>query len=138
MKSSLLGVESLFSRDDVLGKRYRGKLEHRETNLFEAIPQLCHVDWLVLNPALVTLALEGSSATVGERPLVPQLITTVSPSLTIDPGRTKVVGDSKYGIVSDVRQAMDKTKAILAMEEVSSDVINIGRHIESRRILFFC
>ncbi|CAI9282937.1 unnamed protein product [Lactuca saligna] len=62
------GVESPFSIDHDLQKRYRGNLEHRETDLFETLPSLCWAGRLIATSTPVTLPLEGSSATVRERP----------------------------------------------------------------------
>lgn len=111
-------VESPLSMGDVLRKRYRGKLEHQETDLVETLPLSCRDDWLAVTSPAVTLDLEGSSATFRERPLTVQPITTVAPPCVTDSGHE----DSKDDIISNVWRAIAKRKAVLAMRETSTDV----------------
>lgn len=66
---------------------------------------------------------------IGEGPLVSRPTITVAPSLIVDYGRTEVVKDNKDDIISKFWWAMFKRKAILAMGEASSNVLNIRMSI---------
>lgn len=59
-------------------------------------------------------------------------ISTVIPPSATYSGHTKVVEDSKDGIISDARWAIAKRKSILAIRETFNDAFNIGRRVQSR------
>lgn len=94
--------------DEVLQKRYRRMLEHRETDLVEMFPPTCWADRLSVTTSLVWPIVERSSTTVREPPLAAQPILIVAPSSAVGSGHTEVVEDSNDGIISDVRRVIAK------------------------------
>lgn len=76
--------------------------------------------------------MEDSSAISDHHPLNVRPIFVVASSTPVDPPCAKVIQDSKDDIISNVQRAMAKRKAILAVEESSSDVegVDIGRCIK--------
>lgn len=118
--------------DEVLRNRYRGKLEHRETDLVESLPPPCHIDQLALTAATPSPPVtEGTSASVEETPLTTCPISTVAPTVRAYSSSAEVVKDSKDGIISDVRRVQAKRKAVLAMGEAFTGALNIGKRVQS-------
>lgn len=71
-------MESPLSMDEVLRKRYHGKLEHRETDLVKTLLPPCWVDQFALTAATpVPPVVEDSFVSSRESPLAPQPISTV-------------------------------------------------------------
>lgn len=104
------------SMESILTKCYQGKLEHREVDIYETLLLSRRVDPLVVSLAQVGRLLEVSSM-IDDKQLLDSLpIPTVVPHLSIEPSHTVVVEESKYGMISNVQQAMVKRTAILAME----------------------
>lgn len=114
-------------------KRYQGNLEHRETDLVETLPPPRRANRLALTATPVPPMVEASSTSIGEPPLAVWTISAVVPPSATCSGLMEVVEDSKDGIISEVRRAIAKRKAILAMGETSTDAFNMRRRVQSRR-----
>lgn len=127
-------METSLSMDEVLRKRYHEKLEHRETDLVKTLPPPRRANCLVLTVVTsIPPVAEGSSASGEYSHLAPQPILIVAPSFGACSSHTKMVEDSKDGIISDARRVIAKRKVILVMGETSNSAFNIRRSVQSRR-----
>ena len=96
-----LGVESSMSMDEVLRKRYRGKLEYREVDLVDRLPPPRRLDQLALTAA-PSAPPAGSSASEGD-PLNASPISAVMPLGGTRSSSVEGNEDSKEGIIVDAR-----------------------------------
>ena len=101
--------------DEVLRKRYRGKLEFREVDLVDRLPPPHRMDQLALTiappiPPMGSLASE-------ENPLHARPISAVMPLGGVPSSSMEDNEDSKEGIIADVRRTQAKRKAVWAMGE---------------------
>ena len=104
-----LGVESSLSMDEVLRKRYRGKLEFREVDMFNRLCPPRRVDRL--NTPTPPVPPVGSSASEGG-PLLARSISSVMPTGSAPSPSPEDGEDIKEGIIADVRQIQAKRKAM--------------------------
>lgn len=79
------------------------------------------------------LVANGSSVSAGEPPLAARPISTIAPPSGAFPGPTEVVEDSRDDIISDAHRVFSKWKAILAIGEVYTGALKIGKRVQSRR-----
>lgn len=114
--------------DKVLRKRYRGKLEHRETDLIDRLPPPRRLDQIALTAALPVppVVREGSSSD-GVNPLAIHRISTVVPLGRSRPIYAEEDEDNKDGVISDVRHMHAKRKAILALGETVTGAPNVAK-----------
>lgn len=116
--------------DEVLQKRYRGKLECREVDLVNRLPLPHRLDQLALTAAmLVPLAAGEGSSPAQVNPLAARLISAIMPSSGAHHSSAESDEDHKDSIISDVRRMQAKRKVVLAMGETFTSVPNVAKRV---------
>lgn len=121
------GVESSLSMDEVLRKRYRGKLEHREVDLVDLLPPPRRMDRLALTVAPSVSPVSGSASEMD--PLHPCHLSAVMPLIGTRASSLESSEYSKEAIIADVQRMQAKRKAILAMGEPVVGASNVAKRV---------
>lgn len=92
-------------------------------------PPRC-LDQLALSVTVpVPPVVEGEPTLVGGTPLAAHPISTVVPLVGTHSGSVDTTKDSKEGIILDVYRLQAKRKVVLAMGEMVTGALNIGKQI---------
>lgn len=121
------GVKSPLSMDEVLRKRYRGKLDCRVVYLVERLPPPSRIDHLFLSAASPTSPMDGGGSSSEVNPLSTLLISTIMPLGGVRPSSTESSEDTNEGIIFDVRHMQAKMKAIMARGKPVTGAPNITK-----------
>lgn len=120
--------------DEVLRKRYRGKLECWEVELVECLPPPRWLDLLALTAVMPVPSTRGEDlSSVAVDPLAARPISAFVSLGGAHHTSVESDKDRKDCIISDVRHMQAKRKAVLAMGEAVSGVPNVAKRVQTRR-----
>lgn len=120
--------------DEVLWKRYRGKLEWREVDLVNCLHPPRWLYQLDFTAAMyVPPAAEEGSSSADVDPLAARPISAIILLGSVHRSSADSDDDNKEGIISDVRLMHAKRKVVLAMGEIVTSVPTVAKRVQTRR-----